>query len=176
MFGAGLFDECVELINRWKPKQKYPNEDGYKKDLREFLFKNLNRQDYLHGSRNINVKEEAGRSLCDLAIGRNVGVELKLGKKGKIKQTEIDRLHGQVGRHKREYSEGVIVVLVGDINNYSEAEVRETLQRLSDLIGGADFGLQQFRLKLINKSDNKIEPVKQKPQNPFGPDFGNPFG
>jgi len=161
MFGMNLFDECVELIKQWKPQQKYSTEEDYKKDLRDFLFKSLNRESPFYGKRSINVKEEVGRSLCDIAIGREVGIEIKFGKNGKIKQGEIDRLKGQVERHRIDYQGGIIVVLVGDVDDYSFEDIRENLNRLYYLINrDFGFGLNIFNLRLINKSHSKKESIK----------------
>lgn len=174
MLGTSLFDECADLIKKWQP-QKYPTESEYKKDLRKFLFEKLNKRDFFSGSsRNINVNEESSRSLCDLGINRIVGIELKFGKNGKISKSERDRLHGQCYGHRKEYSEGVIVVLVGDINDYSEADVKETLRGLSQLINGG-FGLNQYKIGLVNKSHTKIQKQKPKSQNPFEFNFRSPF-
>lgn len=154
MFGIDLFNECLELIkNKWKPKT-YSDELGYKKDLRNFLFDELNKGDTFSGPRHINVRDESGISRCDLAVNRDVGIELKFGKDGKIKKSEIDRLYGQVGGHRKEYSQGVIIVLVGNVDKFSEADVRAKLQDISDLINPMG-SLQQYPIKLVvNKPKN----------------------
>jgi len=168
MFGDGLFNECLKLVKEWKPKQKYILEDDYKRDLREFLFTSLNKEDMFGQKRNINVIEESGRSLCDIAVAKKVGIELKYGKDGKIRQGDIDRLKGQVERHRLDYPEGIIVVLVGDADDYSEANVRENLNRLYNLINNG-YG-NQFNLTLINKSHSKKESEKKSSSDSF--DFG----
>jgi len=176
MLGMGLFDEVVKIINQWRPQKKYPNETKYRDDLMNFIHDRLNdpRKNMFFGRRNVLVRKEDSRSLCDIAVERSVGIELKFGKNGKISKKEIDRLHGQIGGYRKEYSEGIIVVLVGEVDKFSEAEVRKKLEDLYDLINRANFGLQQFRIKLINKSDSKIRKSGEKSQI-FGLDF-NPFG
>jgi hypothetical protein len=172
MLGMGLFDEVVEIINQWKPRQKYPNELKYRDDLMNFIHNKLNNSgNMLFGSRNVLIRKEDGRGLCDIAVGnRKVGIELKKDLKSK---SQINRLQGQIDDYEDDYEEGVIVVLVGNVNKYVEDELRHKFQKKLDKSTG--FGLQQFRIKLINKSDNKIRKSEQKSQNIFGLDF-NPFG
>lgn len=179
MLGTGLFDKVVRIINQWRPQKKYPDELKYRDDLMSFIYDKLNDSRgniFLGENKNILVRKEDSRSLCDIAVERNVGIELKFGKAGKIRKSEIDRLHGQVGGYRKEYSEGVIIVLVGDVDKFSEAEVRKKLEDIHELINRANFGLQQFRIKLINKSDNKVEKSGGRSHNPFGLDFDNLFG
>jgi hypothetical protein len=167
MFGDSLFNRCINLIKIWKPKQRYAEELKYRNDLRDFLFAELNKQNsFSFGqSEKINVRIETGRSLCDIAIGRAIGIELKFSKDGKMKKAEIDRLYGQIAGHKKEYSQGIIIVLVGEVNDYSEAEIRDKLKELHNSFNGNGLGLNQFDLGLVNKSDNKQnQQIKQKPQ------------
>ncbi|NMB66707.1 hypothetical protein GYA25_01450 [Candidatus Woesearchaeota archaeon] len=171
MFGNGLFDECIELISRWQPKQKYPNELKYRDDLMNFLHEKLNNShDMFSGNRQVLVKKEDGRGLCDIAVGnRKVGIELKKDLKSK---TQINRLQGQIEDYEDDYSEGVIVVLVGNTDVYVENDLRHKLTKKLNKSGM--MGLNQFRIKLINKCDNKIS-QKPKPQNPFEFNFKSPF-
>ncbi len=172
MFGTSLFDECVELINRWKPKQKYPNESKYRDDLMDFLYKRLNKSgDILFGNRNVKLKKEASRSLCDIGVGNHqVGIELKKDLKSK---SQINRLQGQIEDYEEDYKEGVIVVLVGKVDKYVETDLKQKMNKKMNK--SLNFGIQQFRIKLINKSDLKIQTsTTQKSQNIFGINL-NPF-
>jgi hypothetical protein len=145
-----LFEECYGIINDWKPPQEFSTEREYKDDLRKFLFKELNK------SININVKTEDSRALCDIAVGRSIGIELKFGKSGKISKAKIDRLHGQVAGYTKEYREGIIIVLVGDVNDYSKFDVDEKLEDIRDRINRDNFW-ENYPLKVINKSAGKID-------------------
>ncbi len=153
MFGDNLFDECVRVIENWMPND-FSIEKEYQNDLREFLFKTIGRDN------NVNIKLENSRALCDIAIGRLIGIELKFGKNGKISKSEIDRLHGQVAGHIKEYSEGIIIVLVGDVNKYSEADVKDKLRDLYNLINEGNY-FEDYPMKLINKSKQKIKKQKK---------------
>ncbi|MFH0701069.1 MAG: hypothetical protein V2A62_01385 [Candidatus Woesearchaeota archaeon] len=164
MFGNGLFTRCIELIKVWKPQQNYLDELKYRDDLRDFLFKELNKPNPLSfgNPERINVRIESSRSLCDIAIDRSIGIELKFSETGKMKKAEIDRLYGQIAGHKKEYSQGIIVVLVGEVDDYSEAEVRERLEELHTSFNNSGLGLNQYHLDLINKSNSK-QTEKPKP-------------
>jgi len=154
MFGDDLFNECVGVIEDWMPND-FSTEKEYQNDLRESLFKTIGRD------HNVNIKLENSRALCDIAIGRLIGIELKFGKNGKISKSEIDRLHGQVAGHIKEYSEGIIIVLVGDVNKYCEVDVKDKLRDLYNLINEGNY-LGEYPLKLINKSKQKIKKQKKK--------------
>jgi len=176
MFGMSLFYEVFEIIKQWKPQQKYSNELEYRNDLMDFIYNKLNYSgNIFFGNRSILVRKEDGRGLCDIAVGnRQVGIELKKDLKSK---SQINRLQGQIDDYEDDYKEGIIIVLVGNVNKYVENELRHKLQK--KLNKSNVFGLQQFRIKLINKSDNNIRKStrkpEQKPQNIFGLKF-NPFG
>jgi len=155
MFGNNLFDECVAIIKAWKLKQQYPDEKYYKKELLNLLQEKLNEQtsSMFSQKQHFNIRDESGRSLCDIGINRKVGIELKKGKNGKIPKTEINRLQGQIEDYELDYPEGVIVVLVGECDKFTESEIRTRLQRKLDKENNIGIGIgQQFRIKLINKS------------------------
>ncbi|MFH1365417.1 MAG: hypothetical protein ABIH28_02445, partial [archaeon] len=61
-------------------------------------------------------------------------------------------LYGQVVGHIKEYPEGIIVILVGDVNEYTKADVEEKLYPLYELMKGED-----YPLKLKNKSYSKVK-------------------
>lgn len=163
LFGDDLFDRCVAVVNAWKPKEEYLQEEGYKKDLLFFMQEVLNKKkdDIFSSNEPCYLKDESGRSLCDIGVNRKVGIELKKGKNGKISKSDINRLQGQIDDHKLDYPDGIIVVLVGDCNAFSEGEIKQRLQRKLDESNKNNLGLGYgLRLRLINKSNihngNKI--------------------
>jgi hypothetical protein len=169
MFGQSLFDECLDLVRKWKPRNEYPNELKYRDDLMDFLHINLNQSNNLFsGRRNVKIKKEASRSLCDVGIGNSqVGIELKKDLKTK---SQINRLQGQIEDYEDDYNEGVIVVLVGKIDKFVENDLLHKLnKRLNNSMG---FGVQQFRIKLVNKSTTKNKESPKRNNNPFGIDLG----
>ncbi len=152
MFGLNLFDKCVSLIRHWQPKQKYKVESQYRDDLFNFLHKNLNTSNFdlfgFNRPTNILLKKESGRGLCDIGVGpKNVGIELKKNLRSK---SQINRLQGQIDDYKEEYIEGVIVVLVGNIDSTIESELRYKLSKKINY--GFYFNSAPFRIKLINKT------------------------
>ncbi len=157
MIGSSLFDKCLRAIEKWNPK-KYSKELDYKNALRDFLSEELNKLNTLDFGNKTRVyvkKEPKNRSYCDLSINRQIGVELKFGKEGKISRKQINELQGQVLGHIREYPGGVIVILVGKVDKESEENVELELNRIHLLFSQNDFGINQYHLKLRNKSTNK---------------------
>lgn len=68
------------------------------------------------------------------------------------------------------YSEGIIIVLVGEVNKFAEAKVREKLKRLSQLIEASD---EEYFLKLRDKSYSKVkEQIKRDKNNEEEDDWG----
>ncbi len=169
MFGKGLFDECLDLVRKWKPKREYPNELKYRDDLMDFLHDNLNQSNNpFSEKRNIRIKKEASRSLCDIGIGNSqIGIELKKDLKTK---SQINRLQGQIEDYEDDYNEGVIVVLVGKIDKYVENDLLHKLNKR--LNNSMNFRVQQFKIKLVNKSTNKNKEAPKRNNNPFGIDLG----
>lgn len=158
-FSWGLFDKVVKLIKAWVPEEYYSNENKYRDDLMDYLYEHLNdkKSDMFGFSLNeddlIPVRKEDGRSLCDIAVGNSeVGIELKKDL-NRNKQSKIDRLRGQILRHINEYKEGVIVVLVGEVDKYAEAEIKDIIRSTTH----ADFGLiGSKRIVVINKSKDSL--------------------
>jgi hypothetical protein len=150
MFGS-LFGDAVNLIEKWRPKQKYSNENRYRDDLANFLRKEFKeRQDsFLFGSgERVSIKKEAGRGLCDIAINEQIGIELK---KDLSKKKQVDRLMGQLIDYKKAY-EDIIIVLVGKTNKDALELLRDKVSELNKE-SGIGFGLSQTpRIKIIDKA------------------------
>jgi hypothetical protein len=124
MFNA-IFEETIDLIKRWQSKQQYGDENQYRDDLIEFL-RDRFKTDMFGSQRNITIKKEASRQLCDIGIGKFVGIELK---KDLSAKSEVDRLGGQLIKYRKEY-EDLIVVLVGKTNPDAFEELKETVNEL----------------------------------------------
>ncbi len=147
MFG-GLFDETVDLIKRWKPKKRYKKEIEYRDDLMKFLFENLNksRSGFFGATEEVIVKKEANRSFADIAVGDyQIGIELKKDLKRK---SDVDRLFGQMDHYIKEYKEGIIVVLVGDVNDMLVPEIKRRLKEKVESLTG----FYRLGWDVINKS------------------------
>ncbi len=169
-----LFEDSIQIIKSWKPKQNYSNENLYRNDLIEFLRNELNegQSPFSFGQqRRISVTKEDGRGLCDIGIDRTVGIELKKDIKSK---SQVDRLAGQIMGFKKDY-QYLIVVLVGRTNKDALEILKDNI---SDLSGSnAGFGFNQgSRIRIIDKGSQikDKEKPKQKPRNLFDIELPNP--
>ena len=97
---TSLFDNVLQIINDWNPKAEYSKESKYRDDLLTVLRKNLNQSENdvysspiwgFDSSRHHFLKKEAGRSLADIGIDDEIGIELKRNLKRK---SQINRLIG----------------------------------------------------------------------------------
>lgn len=150
MFRLSLFNYVLQLVQAWKPKQRYRSEDGYRDDLKEFLRTNLNRPSPLAfgPQRRIKVTSESGRHLVDIAIDERIGIELK---KDFRTTADVDRLIGQLIRFNPHYPDGLIVVLVGNTGGNAREEL---MSRVS-------------KIKVVDKGFAELE--KGKPRTSFEP-------
>ena len=154
-----LFSDVISTVNRWKPQKKYENESKYRDDLLDFLRRELNKPSYFPFGQpqRISVRKEAGRGLCDIAVDRRIGIELKkdLGKK-----KQADRLIGQIVDYKKDY-EDILIVLVGKTN-------REALELLKDKIDALRGNPLAFsfnrepRIRIIDKGSTSRMKRKEK--------------
>ena len=83
-------------------------------------------------------------------------------KKDLKSKSQIDRLSGQIDTYKEGYSEGVIIVLIGNSDEYAETDLRQRLKKKLN----EGLGIQMFRIKLINKSEYNLK-RKKKQSNTF---------
>ena len=82
---GSLFDTVLQTIKDWNPQAEYSTESKYRDDLLAFLRKKLNRSGSgafsspiwgFDSSGQHFIKKEAGRSLADIAIDDEIGIEL----------------------------------------------------------------------------------------------------
>ena len=141
------FDDCIDYINSWKP-QNCTSENQFRDDLLEYLRDKFDKQTSLLSNDGMPIRREHSASLCDIGVGRKVGIELKLNLR---KKKDADRLFGRVYRHKKEYND-IIILLIGNTNQ----DILEGLkEHISDLQRGQDYSLQQQRFKIITKRIKK---------------------
>jgi hypothetical protein len=153
--GDRLFEEVIKTINDWTPKAKYSTEKKYRDDLLEFLQKNLNNCEsgvtsspiwgfdpWMHHL----IKKEAGRSLADIGIDDEIGIELKRNLKRK---SQINRLVGQIVDYLSGYSY-VIIVLCGQTDKKAANILKYNLRRIgrssSSLFG------QEKLIRIVSKN------------------------
>ena len=129
-FQNNLLSEVYDLIYyHWKPKKQYFRETQYRDDLMKFLYVNLNQPQpffFFTSPRRISVKKEAGRGLCDIAVGGNqIGIELK---KDLDSKSKVDRLLGQIDRYVGEYTSAIFIVLVGHTTPSTLSDLQERIE------------------------------------------------
>ncbi len=82
---GSLFDDVLQAINDWNPKAEYSTENKYRDNLLAFLRKGLDPSGSsvyyspiwgFDSSRHNFIKKEAGRSLADIGIYDEIGIEL----------------------------------------------------------------------------------------------------
>ena len=163
MFGS-LFEDTIRIIKRWNPGKKFSNEKGYSNDLTNFLRYEFNENQSpltLGIPSRVSVIKEDGRGLCDIAINRKIGIELKKELKSK---SQIDRLAGQIIDYKKDY-QNIIIVLVGTTK---KAALESLKDKIFDLTKN-DIGLGFNQGSIIKVIDKASEPNKRKkPSSPFG--------
>ncbi len=107
------FEGVTKIINGWNPSETRRYEEAEKAELSEYLRKFFK-----------DVKEEKGESDADIVVDKKVPIETKI----KPDKSELDRLTGQVTRHKKEFG-FVIVVIFRIVRNNLYEEWRESYAR-----------------------------------------------
>jgi hypothetical protein len=129
-----LHENVLKTISNWNPKANYSTERKYRDDLLEFLRKNINPEPLppcstiwgLDHSGYHFIKKEAGRSLADIGIDNEIGIELKRNLHCK---SQINRLVGQVVDYLGGYS-SVIIVLCGTATPVSVDILKHNLKKI----------------------------------------------
>ena len=160
-----LVDDVIQTISDWTPKAEYSSERKYRDDLLECLRQNLNAefQEYssaiwgLEHSGCHCIQKEAGRSLADIGIDNEIGIELKRNFKSK---TQMNRLVGQVIDHLFGGYFCVIIVLCGRTDQEAFDTLKHNLQKIFSSFS-APCGDEEKLVKIVSKSKYK-RPKKHK--------------
>lgn len=108
----------TDLIEEWKPRDGEVESD-YEKSLHDFLKRQLTFV-------KITRQYGAGRIKCDIAIGKDVMLELKMG----IRSTsKLQRLLGQIDLYRREWNKPIVVVLLGESDEDLLHDLHRSLNR-----------------------------------------------
>lgn len=148
-----FYYDVLHAISIWEPKSEYTTELKYRNDLITFLRKTLNAEasassaiwGFEHSGYHF-IKKEAGRSLADIGIDDEIGIELKRNLKRK---TQINRLVGQVVDFLNSYS-FVIIVLCGKVEHEAVAVLKYNLKRILRSFS-SPFGQEKF-IKIVSKN------------------------
>lgn len=123
MMGGGICNEVVGYVEEWIPERKYRKEHRFQNDLQEYLDARLNESGGMGtgfgmgGSDQMPVKREHGSVNADVAVGDEVGIELKRN----LTNSQKHRLSGQITDYRKEFP-CVIVVACGisDMDGWRE--------------------------------------------------------
>jgi len=145
MLGDGLCRDVVQYVEEWIPEKSYRKEHGFQNDLQEFLDKQLNESTGMglglgNGSGEVPVRREYGQVNADVAVGDDVGIELKRD----VTNSNKHRLSGQITDYQKEFS-CVIVVACGisDMGGWRELQ--------NEYGGTGGIGMDQTKVHFIHK-------------------------
>ncbi|MFB6187286.1 MAG: hypothetical protein ABEI86_10520 [Halobacteriaceae archaeon] len=150
MMGGGLCNEVVGYIEEWIPERAYRSETKFQNDLQDYLDYRLNESGGMGmgmdigmggGSESIPVKREHGSVNADVAVGDEVGIELKRD----FTNSKKHRLSGQITEYRKEFP-CVIVVACG----ISDKDGWRELQNEYGGMGGG-FGMEQSTIEFVHK-------------------------
>ena len=96
-----LFEQVCDVLLRWSPAIRRSSEEAYKSELSNYLKQSASVQ-----IKKETIREEKGDSLCDIAIGQNIGIELKKSPS----LADYDRCFGQIARHLKSYQRVAVVI------------------------------------------------------------------
>jgi hypothetical protein len=146
-----LFEDTIRLIEKWKPKEEYENENMYRDDLLDFLREKFEKSSNpLVFQQKVSVRNETDRALSDISInGYEIGIEVKKDLRDK---SQIDILIGKIAGYKKEYND-VILLLVGEVYRNT---IEYCKDKSSGLIDRQVFELdKEPRIKIIVKGKEK---------------------
>jgi len=147
MIGGGVCNEVVEYIEEWVPRN-HDGENGFQDELKEYLEKRLDEADNnglhvgLGGSsgKGYPIRKEYGKSRADVAVGDEVGIELKYN----LSNNRVYELKGQIDNYRKEFP-CVIAVACGLSDNGRWRE-------LQNEYGGMEtVGMDQSEVHFIHK-------------------------
>lgn len=125
MIGGGMCQEVVGYVQEWIPERSYRTETKFQNDLQAYLDHRLNESGGLGfglgmgGGQQVPVKREHGSVNADVAVGDEVGIELKRD----FTNSKKHRLSGQITDYRKEFP-CVIVVACGisDMDGWRELQ------------------------------------------------------
>lgn len=143
---GGLCGEVRQYIEEWVPERNYRSETKFQNDLQDYLDERLNETGGFGGlglggggNQQVPVKREHGSVNADVAVGDEVGIELKRD----FTNSNKHRLSGQITDYQKEFP-CVIAVACGisDMDGWRE---------LQNEYGGGGFGMNQSEVYFIHK-------------------------
>lgn len=106
-----LLNNVYSEILKWSPALRRSSEEAYKSELSLFL-----KQVKALQKKGLDIREEKGDSRCDIAIGTQIGIEIKKSPS----LSEYDRCFGQIARHLKCYE--FVIVTIFDVPKQDQFE------------------------------------------------------
>lgn len=149
MLGGGLGNEVAQYIEDWIPERSYRSETKFQNDLQEYLDDRLNASNGPGlglgaggGNQSIPVKREYGKVNADVAVGDDIGIELKRD----FTNSQKHRLSGQITDYQKEFPETFVVACgISDMDGW-----RELQNEYGDTSG---LGMGQNQVRFIHKRE-----------------------
>lgn len=149
MIGGGVCNEVVEYIEEWVPGD-HDSESGFQDELQEYLDARLNESSSTDAhvglgggsSEQYPIRVEHGKSRADVAVGDEVGIELKYN----LDNNRVYELKGQIDTYKKEYP-CVIAVACG----LSDKGRWRELQNEYDGVGTVGMQMNESEVHFVHK-------------------------
>ena len=145
MIGGGLCGEVVQYVEEWIPSKSYRKETKFQNDLQDYLDQRLNKSDGMGigvgvGNEQIPVKREHGKVNADVAVGDDVGLELKRD----FTNSQKHRLSGQITEYQKEFPCVVVVACgISDMDGWRELQ--------NEYGGAGGIGMNQSEVHFVHK-------------------------
>lgn len=159
-----LFDDVLQTVSNWNPKTEYSTERKYRDDLLEFLRESLNSESStvstaiwgLEHSGYHCIKKEAGRSLADIGIDNEIGIELERNLKQK---SQINRLVGQIVDYLNAYTY-VIIILCGHSDQQAVGVLKHNIKKIFKSFSSPQ---EEKQIRIITKGKQQKTRIPKKP-------------
>ncbi|QSG10020.1 hypothetical protein [Halapricum desulfuricans] len=148
MIGGGLGNEVLQYVEEWIPDRSYRSETKFQNDLQEYLDQRLNESGGMGldiglggGSGDqIPVKREHGSVNADVAVGDDIGIEMKRD----FTNSKKHRLSGQITDYQKEFPYVIVVACgISDMDGWRELQ--------NEYGGPGGIGMNQGEVHFVHK-------------------------
>lgn len=145
--GGGLCREVVQYVEDWIPEKNYRSESKFQNDLQAYLDERLNESGGgmgpgmgFGGGEQVPIKREYGSVRADVAVGDDVGIELKRN----FTNSNKHRLSGQITDYRKEFPCVVVVACgISDMDGWRELQ--------NEYVGTGGMGMNQVEVHFVHK-------------------------
>ncbi|KXB08072.1 hypothetical protein AKJ58_00965 [candidate division MSBL1 archaeon SCGC-AAA385D11] len=149
MFGGGLFQEVVGLVDQWIPEKEYGHENKFQDVLGDFL---RNKLRYQYQKRiPVNVRKNVHGIQVDVLVNKNIPIEMKRN----LNKAQWRALDSEVGDYLNIYN-SLIVVICG-------VEKEEVIDDLTNKYQGDQWGFtpQNLVVRVKRRKNYGKKPKKR---------------